>query len=157
MFTYVRTWIIEWGDCDPAGIVYFPRFFAAFDTSTHRLLEAALGKRAADIIRENGITGWPLVDISARFMRPASFGDAVEIETRVTRVGKSSFSLAHRLTYNNDLCIEVTEVRVWAAPRADGAPGIAAVPFAPAVAAALRGESGGWMEGGAAAGSALPV
>lgn len=140
MFTNIRTWIIEWGDCDPAGIVYFPRFFAAFDTSTHRLIEAALGKRAADIIRENGITGWPLVDTSAQFKQPASFGDVVEIETRVTRVGTSSFSLEHRLTHNGDLCIKVSEVRVWAAPRPGGAPGIAAVALPTTIAAALRGE-----------------
>ena len=26
---------IEWGDCDPAGIVFYPRYFAMFDASTH--------------------------------------------------------------------------------------------------------------------------
>ena len=32
---------IEWGDCDPAGIVFYPRYFAMFDASTHALFEAA--------------------------------------------------------------------------------------------------------------------
>ena len=32
---------IEWGDCDPAGIVFNPRFFAFFDDATTLLVEAA--------------------------------------------------------------------------------------------------------------------
>ena len=31
MLTVTRTVRIEWGDCDPAGIVYFPRYFEYFD------------------------------------------------------------------------------------------------------------------------------
>lgn len=120
MFTNVREWIVEWGDCDPAGIVFYPRFFAAFDTSTSRLLEAATGKRKADLIRENGIIGWPMVDTRAWFMAPASFGDVVAIETRITRVGKSSFGVEHRLSKDGMLCVEATEVRVWAASRGTG-------------------------------------
>ena len=27
MLTYTRNARIEWGDCDPAGIVFFPRYF----------------------------------------------------------------------------------------------------------------------------------
>ena len=36
-----RTVRIEWGDCDPAGIVFYPRYFAMFDASTSYLFEAA--------------------------------------------------------------------------------------------------------------------
>ena len=43
MLTNTRTVRIEWGDCDPAGIVFYPRFFAMFDTSTTALFERALG------------------------------------------------------------------------------------------------------------------
>ena len=35
----------RWGDCDPAGIVFYPRYFAMFDHSTVLLIEAALGIR----------------------------------------------------------------------------------------------------------------
>ena len=30
---------IEWGDCDPGGIVYFPRYFEYSDACTHALFE----------------------------------------------------------------------------------------------------------------------
>lgn len=140
MFTNTRIWIVEWGDCDPAGIVFFPRFFAAFDTSTSRLIEAALGIRKARIIRDNGIIGWPMVDTSAKFHKPATFGDSVQIETKIKHVGRSSFSVEHTLTSEGHVCVEATEIRVWAAPRRNGEPGIEGVPIPQEIAAKLRGE-----------------
>ena len=32
---------VEWGDCDPAGIVYYPSYFRWCDQASHRLLLAA--------------------------------------------------------------------------------------------------------------------
>jgi len=31
MLKNTHTQTIEWGDCDPAGIVFYPRYFAYFD------------------------------------------------------------------------------------------------------------------------------
>jgi 4-hydroxybenzoyl-CoA thioesterase len=42
-FTNSRTVRIEWGDCDPAGIIYYPRYFEIFDASTAAVFERALG------------------------------------------------------------------------------------------------------------------
>ncbi len=36
----VREVEVEWGDCDPAGIVFYPNFYAWFDASSHALLDA---------------------------------------------------------------------------------------------------------------------
>lgn len=138
MFANTRSWTVEWGDCDAAGIVFFPRFFAAFDTSTVRLIEAATGMTQAEVIRVNGIVGWSLVDSSARFIAPATFGDVVDIETRITRVGRSSFALEHVLSRDGLRCVEATEVRVWTAARSDGKPRIASKPLPDALAARLR-------------------
>ncbi len=139
MFTNTRTWIVEWGDCDPAGIVFYPRFFAAFDTSTSRLIEAATGMKKAALIREHGIIGWPMVDTGAKFASPASFGDEVQIETSISRVGRSSFGVEHRLIKDGQVCIEATEVRVWAAPRRDDKPGIESIAIPEDIASKLRG------------------
>ena len=45
-FTNTRRLRIEWGDCDPAGIIFYPRYFEIFDASTAHLLEAALSRAA---------------------------------------------------------------------------------------------------------------
>ena len=43
MLTNTRAVRIVWGDCDPAGIVFYPRYFEMFDASTTALFERALG------------------------------------------------------------------------------------------------------------------
>ena len=50
-FTNSRTVRIEWGDCDPAGIIFYPRYFEIFDASTAALFERALGITKRDVLR----------------------------------------------------------------------------------------------------------
>ncbi|MGH6771743.1 MAG: acyl-CoA thioesterase [Xanthobacteraceae bacterium] len=113
MFTTRRTVRIEWGDCDPAGIVFYPRYFAMFDHSTVLLIEQALGMKKHALYRHYGFGGYPSVEARARFHLPTRYGDDVEIETAVAKVGRSSFSLEHRLTLGGALAVEGFETRVW--------------------------------------------
>lgn len=111
---------IEWADCDAAGIVFYPNYFAMFDSSTHHLFEAA-GWKKKDLIRDFEIVGYPMVDTRAKFMVPSSFGDDVIIETRVSEFRKSSFDVEHRLLKpmpdgTEVLAIEGFETRVWVGP-----------------------------------------
>ena len=113
-FIYRRQLTIEWGQCDPAGIVFNPRFFEMFDASSWLLLEAALGVKPQDLARTYDIIGAPLVDAHANFFKPARFGDSIEIASRVSEFRRSSFDIKHRLSVNNDLAVEGGETRVWA-------------------------------------------
>ena len=103
---------VEWGDCDPAGIVYFPRFFEYFDACTNALFEAA-GFLKAEMLAQYGLVGIPLVEASAQFYAPASFGETVTVETRIVEWGKSSFRVEHRLYKGSVLAAEGREKRVW--------------------------------------------
>jgi 4-hydroxybenzoyl-CoA thioesterase len=103
---------VEWGDCDPAGIVYFPRFFEYFDACTNALFEAA-GFRKAEMLKYYGLVGIPLVEASAQFYAPASFGDTVVVQSRIVEWGKSSFRVEHQLYKGNVLGAEGREKRVW--------------------------------------------
>jgi 4-hydroxybenzoyl-CoA thioesterase len=113
-----REVLIEWGDCDPAGIVYFPRYFAFFDSCTAGHFAAA-GMPKPELLRKYDIVGFPVVDVRANFRRASSFGDLVTIETRIARWGSSSFDMEHRLLKNGELAIEGFEKRVWVARRND--------------------------------------
>ena len=113
MFTHRRTVRIEWGDCDPAGIVFYPRYFAMFDHSTVLLIEAALGKSKHELYECYTFNGYPMVETRARFLSPTRYCDDVVIETSVTEVRRSSFHLVHRLTKNSTLAVEGFESRVW--------------------------------------------
>jgi 4-hydroxybenzoyl-CoA thioesterase len=108
-----RTRRIEWSDCDPAGIVFYPRYFSMFDTSTTRLFERALGMSAAEIFKHFDVIGYPLVDARARFIHPIAFSDDITIETEVLEFRRSSFDMQHRLSKNGELAVEGFETRVW--------------------------------------------
>lgn len=104
---------IEWGDCDPAGIVFNPRYFEWFDAAT------------ADLFRQGGIDKqlvikrWgvviPLVETKAQFRKPCSFGEVVTIQSRVAEYGRSSFKIEHLLKNSDDeVCVVGNETRVCA-------------------------------------------
>ncbi len=113
MLVNTRVVRIEWGDCDPAGIVYYPRYFAFFDASTSALIERALGMTKHDYLKAYDFAGHPLVNAHSRFLIPTRFGDDVTIETTVAEFRRSSFDLRHRLTKNGALAVEGFETRVW--------------------------------------------
>lgn len=113
-FTYRKQLTIEWGQCDPAGIVFNSRFFEIFDTSTWQMFEAALGVKPQDIAGTFSILGVPLVGARANFLKPIRFGDVVDVASRVSEFRRSSFDVEHRLSVNGELAVEGAETRVWA-------------------------------------------
>ncbi len=130
-----RQFTIEWGHCDPAGIVYNARFFEFFDWSTWLLFEAALGVKPPDLGRTFGIMGIPLVDAGARFLAPARFGDVVDITSQVSAFRRSSFDVAHQIMVGGKVAVEGTETRVWAVRDPADPDKIRAQPIPPDVAA----------------------
>lgn len=112
MLTNTRNVRIEWGDCDPAGIIFFPNYFRIFDHSTAMLFETVLGMTKFEMFKKLEFTGWPLVRTQAKFIKPTRFGDDVIVESRIT-FGRSSFEVEHKLALDGDLCAECSEKRVW--------------------------------------------
>ena len=109
-----KTIHIEWGDCDPAQIVYLLRYFFYFDGCTAALFKkAGLSKR--ELIKRYKIVGIPLVDGRASFMRPSRLSESVIIESEIPEWRRSSFCVRHRLFNKGKLAVECFEIRVWAA------------------------------------------
>lgn len=119
---------IEWGDCDPAGIVYFPRYFEYFDRCTAGLFEA-VGYLKPALLAEFDIAGFPVVDVHANFRMPSRFGEDVLIHTSIPEWGRSSFRVHHRLMKGDALAVECFETRVWAGHDPDRPGGIRAQPL----------------------------
>ena len=113
-FVYRRQFIVEWGHCDPAGIVFNSRFFEFFDWNAWLLFEAALGVRPSELATHFGIMGIPLVEAKARFLKPAKFNDVADIASEVSEFRRSSFSVQHRISIDGTLAVEGSETRVWA-------------------------------------------
>jgi 4-hydroxybenzoyl-CoA thioesterase len=79
---------VRFGDVDHAGIVYYPQFFIYF----HEAFE--------DFFDDNGLAyhrllnerrvGFPTVHIETDFKLPLRYGDALDVELRVPRIGRRS-------------------------------------------------------------------
>ena len=107
-----RQLTIEWGHCDPAGIVFNSHYFEYFDFSTILLFEKALGMKKI-VMMKTFDADMPLVDARAKFLLPAQFGDVVEITSQIAEFRRSSFSVQHRISNHGKLAVEGQETRVW--------------------------------------------
>jgi 4-hydroxybenzoyl-CoA thioesterase len=138
MLTNRRPIRIEWGDCDPAGIVFYPRYFMMFDACTTHLLERGTGLSKFQLLQTHNFAGFPIVDNRARFIVPLRFGDDVTIESSITKVGRSSFEVRHAILKGDTLAVEGQEVRAWVGRDPSDPAKIKAQPIPTAVAEALR-------------------
>ena len=103
---------VEWGDCDPAGIVYFPRYFEYGDSCTRALFEkAGLAKR--DLLEKYGIAGIPMVDLRAQYYVPSQYGDVVHVESCIAQWGRTSFTVHHKFHKGHMLAVELFEKHAW--------------------------------------------
>jgi 4-hydroxybenzoyl-CoA thioesterase len=111
---------VEWGDCDPAGIVFYPSYFRWFDIGTHRMMSAAgVGQRVQT--EKFGIVGAVLVSAKCDFRRPVTFGDRLLHRVRVTEWGDRSFVVSHVLAMASNVAAQGTETRVCLARETSGA------------------------------------
>ena len=104
--------LVEWGDCDPAQIVFYPRYLKWCDACTARLFAAA-GMPIAALFEKHAAVGIPMVDLKARFIVPSTFGDELLVRSSVIEFRKSSFLIRHQFFKNEILAVEAIETRVW--------------------------------------------
>ena len=140
MLSNSRTVRIEWGDCDPAGIIFYPRYFAMFDHSTTMLISAASGVNKAELVKKYDFGGYPVVQTQAKFISPTRFGDDVIIQSTFSRVGRSSFEIRHQVRRNSQVCAEGVETRAWVKRDEIDKNKIRSHPLPEELAARFRGE-----------------
>jgi len=110
----------NWGDCDAAGIIFYPVYFRWFDECTQALLRS-VGLDQRSLRDEFGIVGTAVVDASARFTAPVTYGDLLRATSYVERWGTSSFTVYHRFDGKSEvMAVEGREIRIWAKRSADG-------------------------------------
>jgi 4-hydroxybenzoyl-CoA thioesterase len=119
---------VEFGDCDPAGIVFYPNFLRWIDAAGRAAFTAAGVPPWRETQRSSGIIGTPIVDVHARFVLPASYGDRLAIESSISKWRHRSFVMHHRVCRGADLLAEFDEVRVFARHVAGASVRIEAVP-----------------------------
>ena len=103
---------VEWGDCDPAGIVFYPNYFRWFNQGAHALFGAA-GMPFHEMIEERGIAGVPMLDTRASFRAPIRFGEVITLTSRIDEWRNKSFTVAHEVHKGGQLCAEGRDIRAW--------------------------------------------
>jgi 4-hydroxybenzoyl-CoA thioesterase len=125
---HTTRFVVEFGDCDPAQIVFYPNFLRWMDAASLHYFRAAGVPPWREMEARSGIIGTPIVDVSARFLRPASYGDALEVDTSIVEWRGKSFVLAHRIRRGAEVLVEGREVRIFARRHPDDPARIEAVP-----------------------------
>jgi len=126
--THIHRVHVEFGDCDPAGIGYFPNFFRWFDAASRHFFVSAGVPPWRELEKTDGILGTPVVDAGCRFLLPVTYGDDLEVHTSIVEWGTKSFTLKHELRRGGELLAEGREVRVFAKRHPDNPAKIVAVP-----------------------------
>ena len=128
MFVSRRRIRVDWGHCDPAGIVFYPNYFRWFDECTSALFESA-GLPLPQLYRTHGLKGFPLLDARATFSASASFGDDLDAESSVVEWNAKTLKVQHRLMRGTMLAVEGWELRICVVPHPGDAARIKSAPI----------------------------
>jgi 4-hydroxybenzoyl-CoA thioesterase len=134
-------WKVRWSEVDPAGIVFYPRFFERFDLATEALFDS-LGLPWSEIFPKYRIVGVPIVESGARFTSPVRYGDHARIRSTVTEVKDKTFRVEHEVSVGERPCATGFEIRAWVAHPEEPGGQLAAAPFPEEVALRLKGQGG---------------
>jgi 4-hydroxybenzoyl-CoA thioesterase len=129
---------VEFGHCDPAGIIWYPNFFHWIDAASRYFFEQCGVPTWAETTRTLGVIGTPIVDTKATFLKTATYGENLSIHTTIPEWRDKSFVLKYVIRRVNkdgtvDDIMEAEDVRIFAVKREDGKNGIKAVPIPPSI------------------------
>lgn len=111
---------VEFGDCDPAGIVFFPNFSRWSDAASHHFFRDCGLPAWRDLAQLPGCIGAPLLEVHTRFLKSATYGETIDIHTTVTEWRAKVFIQQHRLMRGDDLLCETQETRALCVLLPDG-------------------------------------
>jgi 4-hydroxybenzoyl-CoA thioesterase len=104
---------IRFGDCDPAGIVYFPRYHRWMDAASLHFF-MSFGVPPWHVLEHTtGIIGTPLLEHHAKFTKSATYGEKLLITTHIEEWRHKVFLQKHVITRDDDLICESLETRIF--------------------------------------------
>jgi 4-hydroxybenzoyl-CoA thioesterase len=121
---------IEWGHCDPAGVLLNSRYFEFSDWSTALLFQAATGMSKSELMAKYD-ANMPLVDVRGRFVKALRLADSVEIASTIREFRRSSFDVTHQFFKDGEVAAETQETRVWCTIDSKNPPNLKSLPLPP--------------------------
>ncbi len=129
---------VQWGDCDPADIVFYPNYFAWFDEATWALFES-VGLSRKILKEEHRFAGAPLLEAKSKFLLPSRFQDELMIESHVAVMREKTLDIVHRVMNGGKLAVEGQETRAWCEPHPEDPKRLKAQPIPQAIVEKLKG------------------
>jgi 4-hydroxybenzoyl-CoA thioesterase len=118
---------VSFGDCDPAGIVWYPRIAGWMDRAFHAMMRAHGGH--GPVCARLGAHGVGVVELGLSFRAPLRDGDRAAISLAVESWSRRTFRLRYEGRVGGRPAFEGFEVRALFVP--DGAGGLRAGEVAP--------------------------
>jgi len=88
--------IVRFGHIDEAGIVYYPRLVNYFHVAMEEFFGAVLGTDYPSFLSEHRL-GLPAAHLEVDFLRPLRYGDHIQVEVGIEKVGTSSIIWRYRI------------------------------------------------------------
>jgi len=95
--------------CDPAGIIFYPRYFEMMNDVVEEFFEAELSWAFSKMHETHGV---PTVAISTQFKSPSRQGDVLNISMKIKNLGRTSMDLFTRASCHSELRFETTSTLV---------------------------------------------
>ena len=108
---------VRFADTDPAGIIYFPRYFVMTNDLVEEWFADALELPYRKIFEE-GVRAVPLLNVAATFPAPSRLGDMLDFTLAVSRLGGKSFSLKIKAHCGEETRFDSDQASAWT--RRDG-------------------------------------
>lgn len=104
---------VHFGDCDPAGIVFFPNFSRWMDAASLSFFMQCGVPPWRELVKTRGIVGTPLLEIHTKFMVPATYGETLRIETSIEEWRNKVFIQKHVVRRGDTVLCEGLETRAF--------------------------------------------
>jgi len=88
---------VRFADVDHAGIVYYPVFFNYFHIAFEEFFRDRMGTRSYVRLLDEDHIGFPAVSCDCSYSSPLRFGDTIDIEMSLARVGTKSATFRYRV------------------------------------------------------------
>ena len=110
MKRFVEYRTVRFGECDPAGVVYYPVFFNWYHELMEAWFEQELKISYAQCIKK---IGFPAKNIQTEFFRPCAMGEQIRLELYLSRRTARSITLEvdiwgpdnHKKTHGSIVCV----------------------------------------------------
>jgi len=110
--SFETTYSVEWGDCDEAGIVFYPNYFYWLDCTWQRWLRAK-GLSQRELKKRFG-AATPLMDVGCNFTAPVTYDDELTVAATISEWKEKRFLVSYTLSVGGRPTARGHELRAWA-------------------------------------------